>query len=127
MLLCAEASLIMLLVLIASIVIVWYRAWTKTNWYAASFSFLPFLGLLLYVYQGGSADTDALWASFLMHSYMVLPKEKTSSILFGLSLSVKQLPFLIAPFLLYYIYREYGPRKTLTWILAAAASLFPTR
>ena len=122
--LCAEASLIMLPILIASIVIVWYRSWAKANWYVASFSLLSFLGLLLYAYQGGSADTDVLWASFLMLSYMVLPKEKTSDILFALSLSVKQLPFLIAPFLLYYIYREYGPRKTLTWILAAAGSFF---
>lgn len=119
-----KASLIMLPVLLVPIVIVWYHAWKKTNVHVASFSILPFLGLLLYAYQGGSADTDALWASLLMLSYMVLPKQKTSGLVFGLSLSVKQLPFIITPFLLYYLYKEYGARKTITWALIAAGIFF---
>ena len=116
-----KASIIMLPVLLAPVIIVWYRAWSRKEWLRSSYAILPFVSLLLYTYQGASADTDALWASLLMLSYMALPRNKTSGILFGLSLSVKQVPFIAAPFLLYFIYREYGARKTLGWISAAAA------
>ena len=119
-----KASIIMLPVLLAPVFIVWYRAWSRKEWLRSSYAILPFVSLLLYTYQGASADTDALWASLLMLSYMALPRNKTSGILFGLSLSVKQIPFIAAPFLLYFIYREYGTKKTLAWITAAAAAFF---
>ena len=60
----------------------------------------------------------------LMISYLVLPRYRASGILFGLSLSVKQLPAIAAPFLLYYIYRDYGAKKSLIWFASAAAVLF---
>ena len=116
-----KASIVMLPALLAPVFIVWYRAWSRKEWLKSSYAILPFLSLLLYTYQGASADTDALWASLLMLSYMALPRHKTSGILFGLSLSVKQLPIIAAPFLLYFVYREYGMRKALAWMAAAAA------
>ena len=116
-----KASIIMLPALLAPVFIAWYRAWSRKDWLKSSYAILPFLSLLLYTYQGASADTDALWASLLMLSYMALPRHKTSGILFGLSLSVKQLPIIAAPFLLYFVYREYGTRKALAWMAAAAA------
>ena len=119
-----KASIIMLPALIAPVIIVWYRAWSRKEWLRSSYAILPFVSLLLYTYQGASADTDALWASLLMLSYMALPRNKTSGILFGLSLSVKQVPFIAAPFLLYFIYREYGAAKTAAWMVTAVASFF---
>ena len=119
-----KASIIMLPTLLAPVFIVWYRAWSRKEWLRSSYAILPFVSLLLYTYQGASADTDALWASLLMLSYIALPSNKTSGILFGLSSSVKQIPFIAAPFLLYFVYREYGARKTFTWITAAAAAFF---
>ena len=119
-----KASVIMLPALLVPVFIVWYRAWSRKEWLRSSYAILPFVSLLLYTYQGASADTDALWASFLMLSYMALPRSKTSGILFGLSLSVKQVPFIAAPFLLYFIYREYGAAKTVAWMVTAAASFF---
>lgn len=114
-----KASLIMLPVLLAPIVIVWYRALSRQDLLSASYSIIPFIGLLLYSYQGGSADTDALWASLLMLSYLFLPNHKTSGIFFGLSLTVKQLPILILPFFLYFVYMEFGRRKMIIWLLFA--------
>lgn len=119
-----KASIVMLPALLAPVFIVWYRAWSRREWLRSSYAILPFVSLLLYTYQGASADTDVLWASLLMLSYMTLPRNKTSGILFGFSLSVKQIPFIAAPFLLYFIYREYGAKKTLAWITAAAAVFF---
>lgn len=119
-----KASIIMLPALLAPVIIVWYRAWSRKEWLRSSYAILPFVSLLLYTYQGASADTDALWASLLMLSYMALPRSKTSGTLFGLSLSVKQVPFIAAPFLLYFIYREYGTTKTVAWMATAAAAFF---
>ncbi len=115
-----KASAIMVPVLLAPLIIVWYRGWSKGQWIKSSYALLPFIALMLYAYQGASADTDALWASLLMLSYFVLPRHKSSGVLFGLALSVKQFPVIVAPFLLYFIYREYGKKKTLKWLLSAA-------
>ena len=117
-----KASLVMLPVLLAPVAIAWYRAWSRKEWLKSSYILLPFLTLLVYLYQGASADTDALWASLLMLSYLVLPRSKMSGVFFGLGLSVKQFPIVVAPFLLYFIYREQGARKALTWFLAGAVT-----
>ena len=119
-----KASVVMLPILLAPIFIVWYRAWSRKQWIMSSYALLPFISLLLYTYQGASADTDALWASLLMLSYLSLPRNKSSGILFGLSLSVKQLPFIAAPFFLYFIYREYGTMKAIVWLALAVAAFF---
>ena len=63
-----KASIVMLPALLAPVFIVWYRAWSRKDWLKSSYAILPFLSLLLYTYQGASADTDALWASLLMLS-----------------------------------------------------------
>ena len=117
-----KAAAIMLPALIAPMVIVWYRAWSRKQWLLSSYVLLPFLSLLLYQYQGGSADTDALWASLLMLSYFALPRNKASGLLFGLSLSVKQLPVLVVPFFLYFLYREYGLKRMIIWFALAMAA-----
>ena len=117
-----KASIVMLPALIAPVFIVWYRAWSRKEWLMSSYAILPFSSLLLYTYQGASADTDALWASLLMLSYIALPRNKISGLLFGLSLSVKQIPFIAAPFFLYFVYREYGAKNTIAWIATAAVA-----
>ena len=119
-----KASAIMLLVLLVPIIIVWRRTWSHGNWIKSSYALLPFITLMLYAYQGASADTDALWAVILMLSYSILPKFKASGLFFGLALSVKQLPILVAPFFIYFLYREYGSKKMGIWILFAAVSFF---
>ena len=117
-----KATLMMLPILLAPVIIVWYRAWSRKQWLRAAYSILPFMALLTYVYQGGSADTDALWASLLMLSYLALPRSKASGLLFGLSLSVKQFPLLIFPFFAFFVYKEYGARKLLIWTLTATGA-----
>lgn len=119
-----KASLIVLPTLVAPIVLIWTRAWKRNEWSYASYAILPFLTLLYYEYQGASADTDALWASLLMLSYMFLPRVRGSGILFGLALSVKQLPIFAGPFLLYFIYREHGAKNALLWLGFAILSFF---
>ncbi len=91
-------SLMVLPFFAVPIVIVWYKAWKTGDYRTSSLVTLPFILMLLYAYQAGSAYTDVFWASFLMLSYVLLPKMKTSGIFFGLSLSVKQFPAIILPF-----------------------------
>ena len=117
-----KSTMVLLPILIAPVVIVWYRAWSRKQWLHAAYAILPFMALLTYVYQGGSADTDALWASLLMLSYFALPRSKASGLLFGLSLSVKQLPVLVVPFFLYFLYREYGLKRMIIWFAVAMAA-----
>ena len=119
-----KASVVMLPILIAPVVIVWFRAWSRKKWLHSAYAILPFIALLSYVYQGSSADTDALWATLLMFSYLVLPRAKSSGVLFGLALAAKQFPIIVAPFFLYFIYREYGTNKTLIWIAFSTTSFF---
>ncbi len=99
------------------ILMVWHRGYRKQKWLLSSLIILPFLAIIVYTYQGGSADTDVLWALFVMLSYCVLPKVKLSGFLYGLSLSVKQIPILLGPFLVYFIFREYGWKKALMFSL----------
>lgn len=117
-----KASLIMVPVLLLPMAIVWYRAWSRKQWIMSAYALLPFISLMLYAYQGASADTDAFWASLLMASYFLLPRHRISGIFLGLSLSVKQFPAIIVPFYLYYMYREYGGRKAIVWAAFAAAT-----
>ncbi len=119
LLLKVKAATIMLPILLIPAIIIWYRAWSAKQWIVSSYALIPFLSLLIYTYQGASADTDALWASLLMLSYVSLPRSGISGLLFGLSLSVKQLPVLVLPFFLYFVYREFGTKEMIKWLLAA--------
>ncbi|BAB60135.1 protein-export membrane protein secF [Thermoplasma volcanium GSS1] len=56
---------------------------------------------------------DAIWAFFLALSLISMPRTKISSLFYGLSISTKQIPLIILPFLLFYIYKEYGFKKML--------------
>ena len=106
------------------ILLVWSRGYKEKKWLQSSLIILPFLSIIVYTYQGGSADTDVLWALFVMCSYCVLPKVKLSGVLYGLSLSVKQIPVLIAPFLVYFILKEYGWKNALSFgVMAILAFL----
>ncbi|MCL5788329.1 MAG: hypothetical protein M1357_00765 [Candidatus Marsarchaeota archaeon] len=52
--------------------------------------------------------TDSIWVALLAASYVLKTRKTVSAVLFGLSLSFKQLAFTAAPFYVYYIYKERG-------------------
>ncbi len=51
---------------------------------------------------------DVMWVFFLVLSIVYVNRESLSGLFFGLSLAVKQMPALILPFYIYYLYREEG-------------------
>ncbi len=75
----------------------------------------------IYLYSAIDAVIGILWVSFLMVSYYFLYKNPVlSGIFFGLSISSKQFPVFIFPFMIYMIYREKGLKKAIQWLLIAS-------
>ncbi len=76
----------------------------------------------VYMYSAVDAIIGILWVSSLMISYYFLYKNPfLSGIFFGLSISAKQFPIFIFPFIIYMIYRERGLKKAIQWLLIASA------
>ncbi|MCY0851159.1 glycosyltransferase family 87 protein [Thermoplasma acidophilum] len=59
---------------------------------------------------------DAIWAFFLMASLMTIERPKLSAAMYGVSISIKQIPWIVLPFLIYFIYREKGRRAAIEYI-----------
>lgn len=112
-------SYIMLPFLVLPAFLIWLKAWSAKKWSESIFVLFPLLGLLIYSSQASNADLNPVWLSLLMISYFVLPKTKLSGVFLGLSVAVKQLPIFSIPFYFYFIYREYGFRRAILWILIA--------
>ncbi len=70
------------------------------------------------------ATMGILWGTLLMASYYFKNNFKLSGIFYGLSLSAKQFPALVFPFMFYMIYREQGLKKAVLWTLCAAGIFF---
>ncbi len=77
-------------------------------------------------FLGGAifAITGLLWGTLLMASYYFKNNFKLSGIFYGLSLSSKQFPALVFPFMFYMIYKEQGLKKAILWTLYAAGIFF---
>lgn len=114
-----KSALIMLPFFSIPLLLVWYKGWKNEDYISSILSLIPFLILVLYTYQAGSAETDILWVIFLLSSYYTLPKVKESGILFGLSFSVKQFPIFAGPFFMYFVIKEHGFKKGMIWLTFA--------
>ena len=60
-----------------------------------------------------SGMNDIVWAVFLSLSIVFIGKKFTGGIFYGLSIAFKQIPFILFPFLIVYVYRTYGVKKTI--------------
>ena len=74
---------------------------------------VPFLALLIALdisffgfSVGGS--TDVLWVFFLVLAYIYKQRPEISGLLYGLSLSSKQIAVVVLPFFMYYMFKENG-------------------
>lgn len=72
---------------------------------------IPLLSVMAFVevilFAGAvTGETDIIWAFFLSLAYVFRKKPWAAGLFLGLSLSQKQIPIVIAPFLLYLVYRE---------------------
>ncbi|WMT44102.1 MAG: hypothetical protein RE469_07815 [Cuniculiplasma divulgatum] len=114
-----KPALVMLPFFIIPIFLVWYKAWSMKEWILSIFILMPFLSFVMYAPQVEFGDLNIVWASLLMISYFFISHTKISGAFYGASLSVKQFPALMLPFLLYYIFRTNGLRKTIIWLITA--------
>ncbi len=115
-----KGSLVMLPFFAVPIFLAWYKGWSRKEWLNSALVLLPFLSLSIYSSQVSLADLNIVWASLMMASYFVLPRVKYSGIFYGLALSVKQFPAITLPFFLFFIYKEYGKKKSLWWLVSMA-------
>ncbi len=92
-------------------------------------SLFPVFILLLnpaYLIQTGLGYPDIVWVVFLMFSIYSYKKPIMSGASMGLAMAVKQIPWLIFPFFLFFVYRELGRKEAIYWALfAALAFLLP--
>lgn len=110
-----KSSLIMYPLFAIPIFLAWYRGYSRKEFLGSVLVLVPFLSLSIYTSQVEFADLNIMWAVLVMISYYVLPRAKLSGFVYGLALSVKQFPVIALPFLLYFIYREYGKVQSLKW------------
>lgn len=75
------------------------------------------------LYFPAGSVPDILWAFPLALSLVLRKRTAVSGALYGVSLSAKQIPAVILPFLAYFVYRE-GGRKTLARFSASAFLTF---
>lgn len=66
-----------------------------------------------------SGMNDIIWAVFLSLSIVFLGKKFTGGIFYGLSIAFKQIPFILFPFLIVYVYKTYGTTKAIYFTTAA--------
>lgn len=90
-----------------------------------SLALVPSFFLLLdpsYLVQVGLGYSDIVWVIFLMISLYFYRKAPMSGAFMGLASSVKQIPWLVIPFFLYFVYRQSGRRDAALWGIAAVST-----
>lgn len=92
-----------------------------------SLALLPVFLLLLnpgYLAQTALGYPDIVWVTLLMFSLYFYRKPAISGFTLGLSMAVKQIPWLVFPFFFIFIYRELGRKKATPWLILAATGFF---
>ncbi|MCL5782963.1 MAG: glycosyltransferase 87 family protein [Candidatus Thermoplasmatota archaeon] len=75
-----------------------------------------------YLLQITQGEPDVLWVIFVMLSLICARNPYLSGMFIGLAISVKQIPVFMIPFMIYFIYREYGRKNSALWIFSAIAA-----
>ncbi len=83
------------------------------------YAMLALLVNVIFLYSAAFSLVGLVWVVFLMASYYFRNEPTYSGIFFGLSLSAKQFPALIFPFMFYMIYREKGILEAIKWTVSA--------
>lgn len=96
-----------------------YRSGTSTLNRVAMISFILLDPLLFSQFSLGYSDI--LWASLLSISIIMIERPVFSGLFAGLSFSLKQVPVLALPFIVILIFKKYGARKVLFFLLSLVA------
>ena len=85
----------------------------------ALYAILSILLNIIFLYASAFSLIGLVWIVFLMASYYFREKPIYSGLFFGLSLSAKQFPAFMFPFMFYMIYREKGLKDAIKWTVSA--------
>ncbi|WMT51025.1 MAG: hypothetical protein RE471_08605 [Ferroplasma sp.] len=85
----------------------------------ALYAMLSILLNVIFLYSAAFSLIGLVWVVFLMASYYLRQKPVYSGLFFGLSLSAKQFPAFMFPFMFYMIYRENGLKEAVKWTVSA--------
>lgn len=105
--------------------LIFYRAYSKTG--LKSVALIPAFLILLdpaFLNQASLGYPDILWVISTLLSVYIYKKPGISGLLMGISAAVKQIPWMLIPFFLIFIYRESGGKASLKWILAVLSMFF---
>lgn len=80
----------------------------------------PLILTPLLISQFSLGFSDILWASLLSASIILMNRPAYSGLFLGLSIALKQIPLLILPFMIIFIFRKYGFRKTVAFMASLA-------
>jgi len=114
---------ILLVVLTVVFLIAIYLKYRGFGWVSILPILIALVDVNLIYYPVGSVP-DVVWAIFLGLSLATVGHTKLSGALYGLSLADKQIPFIVAPYLLYMLYRDKGSKDTAIYAATAAIAFF---
>jgi len=114
-------SRVVLVALTVALLIAIYLRYRRFGWLSILPILIALVDVNLVYYPVGSVP-DVVWAFLLGLSFVAIKHTKLSGALYGLSLADKQIPFIIAPYLLYMIYKENGLKETIVYATTASAS-----
>ncbi|MGP6207221.1 hypothetical protein ACNF42_04210 [Cuniculiplasma sp. SKW3] len=72
------------------------------------------INFILFSFDG---ITDVIWATFMGISILFINKKYLPGIFYGIALSFKQIPLIIFPFLFIYIFKTYGLKRAILFLL----------
>ncbi|MGC8558409.1 MAG: hypothetical protein ACP5NC_05385, partial [Nitrososphaeria archaeon] len=110
-----------LIAVTVALLIAIYLKYRGFGWLSLVPILIALVDVNLIYYPVGSVP-DVMWAFLLGLSLATIKRTKLSGSLYGLSLADKQIPLIVAPYLLYMLIREKGARGTLVYASAALVS-----
>ena len=86
--------------------------------------FLGIFSSTMILTEGLNGGNGFLWSSLVMLSYIYLSKPVGSGILFGIALSVKQIPIFVLPFFIILVLKERKKSDAGRWFIAVILAFF---
>lgn len=119
----ADAGVVPLTFFLVSLVLVYMVAWKREGAWAGALAVAMILMDFGLVSLASNGDMDTVWVFFLLLSEILMARSTLASgVSYGLSVAAKQIPLLVAPFMLVYLVRQRGWRSAAIFALSSVLS-----
>lgn len=109
----------------AIVPLVVYRSYSRSGF--SSIALIPAFIILLnpsYLNQVSLGYPDILWVLFTSLSIYTFKKPGRSGLFLGIAAAIKQIPWLVIPFFLIFIFKESGAKASAKWLISASGIFF---